>query len=82
MSPAVSSKVVTAVIAAVLLLAHKVMMREGTDAAMRWVEAHPDDAPNNQKKILFNVISSTRARNSAAPSGASRSRVIRRGPIV
>jgi hypothetical protein len=38
------------------LLGGEVAMREGTDGAMRWVESLPDDAPNNQKKVLFNVV--------------------------
>jgi hypothetical protein len=38
------------------VLGGEVVMREGTDAAMRWVESLPDDAPNNQKKVLFNVV--------------------------
>jgi hypothetical protein len=38
------------------LLGGEVVMREGTEAAMRWVESLPDDAPNNLKGALFNVI--------------------------
>jgi hypothetical protein len=39
------------------LLGGEVVMREGTDAAMRWVEALPDDAPGKQQKsALFNIV--------------------------
>jgi hypothetical protein len=39
------------------LLGAEVVMREGTDAAMRWVEALPDDTPKEQQKsILFKVV--------------------------
>jgi hypothetical protein len=38
------------------LLGGEVVMRHGTDGAMRWVEALPDDAPNNLKKSLFNSV--------------------------
>jgi hypothetical protein len=39
------------------LLGGEVVMREGTDAAMRWVESFPDDAPNQLKSALFRVVS-------------------------
>jgi hypothetical protein len=37
-------------------LGGEVVMKEGTDAAMRWVEGIPADAPHNLKGGLFNVI--------------------------
>lgn len=39
------------------LLAGEIMMTEGADGAMRWVEAVPDDAPNNLKLGLFDHVS-------------------------
>jgi hypothetical protein len=38
------------------LLGGEVAMREGNDAAMRWVEALPDDSPNNLKRGVFGVV--------------------------
>jgi hypothetical protein len=38
------------------LLAGEIVMGEGIDAAMDWVEALPDDAPNNLKLGLFSHI--------------------------
>jgi hypothetical protein len=35
------------------LLGAEIVMRQGMDGAMRWVEALPDDAPNNLKGALF-----------------------------
>ncbi len=37
-------------------LGGEVVMKEGEEAAMRWVESLPDDAPHNLKGGLFNVI--------------------------
>jgi hypothetical protein len=37
-------------------LGGEVVMKEGEEAAMRWVEGLPDDAPHNLKGGLFNVI--------------------------
>ena len=38
------------------LLAGEIVMTEGLDAAMRWVESLPDDAPNNLKLGSFNNV--------------------------
>jgi hypothetical protein len=38
------------------LLAGEIMVSDGADAAMRWVEAIPDDAPNNFKLGLFDHV--------------------------
>ncbi len=38
------------------LLAGEIVMAEGIDAAMRWVEALPDDMPNNLKLGSFNNV--------------------------
>ena len=38
------------------LLVGEVMMREGKDATMRWVEGLPDDTSNQSKNALFNIV--------------------------
>jgi len=38
------------------LLGGEIVMRQGNDGAMRWVEALPDDAPSNLKGALFTAV--------------------------
>jgi len=44
------------------LLAGEIVMKEGTDAAMRWVEDLADDAPNNLKLGIFHHVAKMVAR--------------------
>ncbi len=38
------------------VLAGEIVMAEGIDGAMRWVDALPDDTPNELKRIVFNHV--------------------------